>query len=68
MVGVGRRIKRGQLVAERQLVAVLLDQFGDVVSLEGTGKPGNGPVTEMHEDHVSASLGPRRLPPSRSPS
>ncbi|CAG7447336.1 hypothetical protein PICSAR87_04233 [Mycobacterium avium subsp. paratuberculosis] len=22
----------------------------------GTGKPGNGPVTEMHEDHVSASL------------
>lgn len=22
----------------------------------GTGKPGNGPVTEMHDDHVSASL------------
>ena len=30
VVGVGRRIERGQLVAERQLVAVLLDQLGDV--------------------------------------
>jgi hypothetical protein len=30
VVGVGRRIERGQLVAERQLVAALLDQLGDV--------------------------------------
>ena len=30
VVGVGRRIERGQLVAEWQLVAVLLDQLGDV--------------------------------------
>ena len=59
VVGVGGWIKRGQLVAERQLVSVLLDQLGDVVTpqtLEDTGKPGNGPVTEMHDDHVSASF------------
>ena len=30
VVGVGRRVEGGQLVAERQLVAVLLDQLGDV--------------------------------------
>jgi hypothetical protein len=59
VVGVGRRIECGQLVAEGQLVAVLLDQLGDVTRSRpsrGTGKPGNGPVTEVHEDHVSASF------------
>ena len=57
VVGVGRRIEGGQLVAERQLVAMLLDQLGDVVTLERAPEsPGNGPVTEMHEDQVSASL------------
>ena len=43
MVGVGGWVKRGQLVAERQLVTVLLDQLGDVVTpqtLEGYRKAG----------------------------
>ena len=56
MIGVRRRVERRQLVAERKLVAVLLDQFGDVVTLQRDREPGNGPVTEMHDENVSASL------------
>ena len=36
--GVSRRVERGQLVAERQLVAVALDDVGDVVALERFGE------------------------------
>ena len=39
VIGVGRRVEGRQLVAERNLVAVLLDQFGDVVTLERDRKP-----------------------------
>ena len=50
------RVHGGELVAEGQLVAVLVDQIAHVVAtLEGTGKPGNGPVTELHDENVSAS-------------
>ena len=31
-----------QLIAERQLVAVRLDELGDVVALERDGEPGEG--------------------------
>ena len=55
VVGVHRRVERRQLVADRQLVAVLLDQRGDVVALERHGEPGNGPVTELHDEKVSVS-------------
>ena len=43
VVGVGRRVEGGQLVAERQLVAMLLDQLGDVrvpQTFEGYRKAG----------------------------
>ena len=56
VVGVGRRVQRRQLVAERNLVAVFDDQVGDVITLERDGKAGNGPVTEMQDENVSASL------------
>ena len=54
--GVDRRVEGEQLVAHRQLVAVLLDERADVVALERTGKPGNGPVGELHDENVSVSL------------
>ncbi len=38
VIGVYRRIQARQLIIERQFVAVLGDQFGDVVALEGNGK------------------------------
>ena len=38
VIGVYRRIQAGQLIIEGQFVAVLGDQFGDVVALEGNGK------------------------------
>ena len=46
VVGVGRRVEGGQLVAERQLVAVLRDQISDVVitlTFERHRKAGEGP-------------------------
>jgi hypothetical protein len=39
---VHRRIERRELVAERQLVAVLLDELADVAPLEQDGEPGEG--------------------------
>ena len=57
VVAVCGRVHGGDLVAERQLVAVLLDQLAHVVRpASGTGKPGNGPVTELHDEKVSVSL------------
>ena len=51
------RVHGGELVAEGQLVAVLVDQLAHVVRpSSGTGKPGNGPVTELHEEKVSVSV------------
>ena len=41
--GVDRRVEREQLVAHRQLVAVLLDERVDVVALERHGEPGERP-------------------------
>ena len=38
--GVHRRVERRQLVAERQLVAVLVDERAHVVADEGDGEPG----------------------------
>ena len=56
MVAVLGRVHGDDLVAERQLVAVLLDQLAHIVApSSGTGKPGNGPVTELHEEKVSVS-------------
>ena len=40
VVGVHGRVERGDLVAHRQLVAVLLDELADVVALERDGEPG----------------------------
>ena len=53
--GVHRRVERRELVAERQLVAVLLDERAHVVADERHGKPGNGPVTELHDENVAVS-------------
>ncbi len=41
--GVDGRVERQQLIAERQLVAVLFDERADVVAREGHGKPGERP-------------------------
>ena len=38
--GVLGRVERGELVAERELVAVLLDELGDVVALDRDREPG----------------------------
>ena len=40
VIGVGRRVQCRQLVAERQLVAVLLDQLRDVVTIDGDREAG----------------------------
>ena len=56
VIGVPGRIQRGQLVAHGELVPVLLDEGADVVALQRDREPGNGPVTEVHEEKVSASL------------
>ena len=57
VVAVDGRVHGGDLVAERELVAVLVDQLAHVVApASGTGKPGNGPVTELHEEKVSVSV------------
>ena len=40
VIGVRRRVEGRQLVAERNLVAMLLDQVGDIVTLERYGEPG----------------------------
>ena len=41
--GVDRRVEREQLIAHRQLVAVLLDERADVVALERHGETGERP-------------------------
>jgi hypothetical protein len=57
VIGVRRRVEGRQLVAERISVADASgDQVGDIVALERYGNPGNGPVTEIHDENVSASL------------
>ena len=48
MRGVLGRVERGQLVAERQVVAVLLDDLADVVAFERHREPG-----ERSDDRVA---------------
>ena len=40
VIGVRRRVEGRQLVAERDFIAMLLDQVGDIVALERNGEPG----------------------------
>ena len=57
VIAVGGGIHGGELVAEGQLVAVLVDQPAHIVRpSNGTGNPGKGPVTELHEEKVSVSV------------
>ena len=58
MVAVLGRVHGDDLVAERQLVAVLLDQLAHVVAtLERDRETrGTGPVTELHDENVSVSV------------
>ena len=50
-----RRVERGELVAERQLVAVLHDDVADVVALHRDGE-----LDERPADHVARRVGPGR--------
>ena len=52
MVGVARRVERGQLVAEHQPVAVLLDDVADVVTFER-----DRPLGERSRDGVARREG-----------
>ena len=51
-----RGVERGQLVTERQAVAVLLDDVADVVALERDRPLGERPATVLQLENVAASL------------
>ena len=55
MVRVLRRIERRELVAHRQFVTVLLDDALTSLPSSGTGNPGNGPLTELHDEKLAVS-------------
>ena len=48
------RVEGQDLIVHGQLVAVLIDQCTCIITLEGNRKDGQGPVTELHEENVSA--------------
>ena len=48
-----RRSVRDDLVAHGDKVVMLCDQLADIVALERYGEPGEGPVTEMHDENVA---------------
>ena len=54
--GVLRRIERGQLIAERQAVAVLLDDVADVVALERHRPLGPRSGDRVADENVAVSL------------